>query len=112
MSQFDHYADANDRVVLGFYGDPARFEAGPLVPGRLASTTPTAVLDRQELREGAGSVVDALTTIEYPRAVWPNPRRGDRIIMNPDVEQPDAPWQITRLYRDNGTTLVVEVAPE
>lgn len=109
MSHFDHYAAVNDGAVLGFYGDPAAFVAGPLGTSRPQSTTDTAVLDVIDVRDDSGVVVESITVIEYPKSAWPYPRRGDSITMNPDADPPGNAWQVSTLRNDTGRSLIVEV---
>ncbi|MEQ3723508.1 hypothetical protein [Alcanivorax sp.] len=103
MSQFDGYKTALDGAVFNFYGDPATITAGPLKPERGTSPETVATLDYDDVRDDMNALIATLIYIEYPKAAWPYPRRGDKITMKGKV------WTVHTLERDNDTTLVVEV---
>lgn len=103
MSQFDGYKTALDGAVFNFYGDPATITAGPLKPERGTSPETVATLDYDDVRDDMNALIATLIYVEYPKAAWPYPRRGDQIALNGKT------WTIQRLERDENTTLIVEV---
>lgn len=102
MSQFDGYKTALDSAVFNFYGDPATIAAGPLNTGKDPVET-VATLDYDDVRDDMGALIATLIYVEYPKDVWPHPRRGDQVTLNGDT------WRVHALERDTGTTLIVEV---
>lgn len=108
MSRFDHLRALNDGAAFHLYGDPARFLPGPLLSERPPVETEHAILDQEDVLDAQGVVVHTVSRIEYPKPAWPYWRRGDRIVLNPDTTTART-WRIETLYRDTGTTLIVEV---
>ena len=102
MSQFDGYKTALDSAVFSFYGDPATIAPGPLNTGKTPVGT-VATLDYDDVRDDMSALIATLIYVEYPKAAWPYPRRGDQIALNGKT------WTIQRLERDENTTLIVEV---
>lgn len=103
MSQFDHYDGLLNESIFDFFGNPCVIKPGPLNRNPAPVET-VATIDVERVEDNAGNVISEVIVVEYPRAAWPNPRRGDLIEMDQQT------WQVTNKRDATELTQIVEVA--
>ena len=101
MSFFDTFDTALSGAVFDVFGDTCDFVGGALNTGK--SATGTAVLDVDKVLDDSGFLVSEVVIVEYPRNVWPSPRRGDLLTLQGTT------WQVADLRKTTGDTLIIEV---
>lgn len=109
MSIFDRAGAVADRIVFDVMGDPIRITGGPYNEGPPVETDGVLTwLGADEANEFAHSTQPF---IEYKKAAWTNPQRGDLIEFIDANGEPVTRWRIAKVRAQTNMVMTVDVTP-